>query len=429
MDHVFVQNILLNAFDDLIFIMKVEANNQFTYKFINQVAREKLNLTDEHLGQTIAEVLTPEQTEFLNRQHQAVVANKSIVRFTDAHMSTPGKKEYTKTKLLPILDKNGECRHIVSIVNDSTELFHWQYQLQKREERFRDIAEYSKDLMSLVNSFGIITYASPSHETLLAHKKEDLEGESLKDIIHPDDQEPLKEKMIEAVKKGLPLLCKVRFLRKNKESLLCKLSGTAVYNNDGSFKYIVLSGENISEKAKEKEEMEYLAYHDFLTDIPNRRKFDLELSEAFNSFQNEGKHFAVLMIDLDHFKQVNDQWGHDIGDMILVKVGKRLSQNIRPIDTVARLGGDEFALIIRDIDDIDQLKHIGDSLLTLLAGISDSLPRDLKISTSIGIAWSAFYNSRNIRSIIKDTDIALYEAKKRAGDSRHLASIEDLTIK
>lgn len=207
------------------------------------------------------------------------------------------------------------------------------------------------------------------------------------------------------------------------------MSGTAVYNNDGSFKYIVLTAENINEKAKEKEEMEYLAYYDFLTDIPNRRKFDLELSEAFNSYQNNGNHFAVLMIDLAHFKKVNDQWGHDIGDMILVKVGKRLIKNIRSSDTVARLGGDEFAIIMRDVDNTDQLKRIAETLLTILDGISDSLPRDLKLSTSIGISWSGFYDNKSIQSIIKDTDVALYKAKKINGSSQHFVDKKNIALK
>lgn len=355
-----------------------------------------------------------------------VVKTGSLVKFTDAYMSTSEKPEYSNTKLTPIFDKKGRCRYIVSIVNNSTELFHWQYQLQKREKRFREIAEYSKNLMAIVNSFGVITYASPSYERLLGHQIAKLEGESLDDLIHLDDRQKLKKEIKEAVKKGLPLLTRLRFLKKNKESLLCKMTGTPVYNNDGSFKYIVLTAEDISEKAKKQEKMEYLAYHDFLTDIPNRRKFELKLCEALEYWKDKGSNFALFMLDLDHFKEVNDTWGHDIGDMILINFGKILLKNIRSEDTAARLGGDEFAVIIRDMASIEEVNSLARSLQSLLNKISKSLPRDLEIHTSIGIAWTGFYKENTVDSLVKKADVALYEAKKIKGSTRSIHSFRSI---
>lgn len=230
--------------------------------------------------------------------------------------------------------------------------------------------------------------------------------------------------MSETIQQGRPLAIKVRFLKKSGQAVLCKLTGTPVYNNDGSFKYSVLTARDISEQRKEKEELEYLAYHDFLTNIPNRRKFDLEIDKAFQAWKNKGEDFALFLLDIDHFKKINDNWGHDMGDIILIEVGERLSNNIRAKDTLARFGGDEFALIIRNVDTLNKVKSVAKSLRTLFDKNWDILPRDLQVYTSIGVSWTGFYEENTVDALRKDADIALYESKKEKGNVVKIHSYE-----
>lgn len=181
-----LNDILMCAFDDLIFIMKVDLEMNFTYEFINQTAQRKLNISESQLGKTISEIFEPERADFLRKHHRRAASSGLTVKFTDTYMSTLEKKQYMNTKLVPFFNEDGICQHIVSIVNDSTEFFHWQNQLQKREEEFRAVAETSNNLMSIVNSWGIINYASPSHKTVLGY--EECQGEHIESILHAEDK-------------------------------------------------------------------------------------------------------------------------------------------------------------------------------------------------------------------------------------------------
>lgn len=332
-------------------------------------------------------------------------------------MSSLKKSCYMNTKITPFFDKNNFCTYIASIVSDSTEPIHWQNRLEEREEKFRSTAENTDDLMAIINSDGRIHYVSPSHEKILGYKVDDFEGKDQKHFIHPDDHEYFENKVAKTIKLAKPLHGDVRLLRKNKKAILCRVNGTAVYHKDGSFKHLVIVSQDISKKEAEKEEMKRMAYYDFLTGIPNRRKFSLEFNKALEKWQDKNIEFAFFLLDIDEFKKINDQWGHDIGDTILVEVGKRLSENIHKKDTVARIGGDEFALLVRDIRNNNHIQSIAKSIKNLFNNAWSTLPCKLKVYTSIGASWSGCYEKNTIDNLQKNADIALYKAKKIKGNS------------
>ncbi len=156
-----------------------------------------------------------------------------------------------------------------------------------------------------------------------------------------------------------------------------------------------------------------LAYHDNLTGLPNRLMFKQSLERSLAYLTRRPDHlFAVLFIDLDGFKQVNDTLGHDAGDQLLRKVSQRLSQTIRPQDLVARLGGDEFAIELNDVSHASHVDQVAHRLLTVLAQAFSIEAHTLTISASIGVAIAPI-DGTDAEDLIHYADIAMYQAKQR----------------
>jgi len=158
-------------------------------------------------------------------------------------------------------------------------------------------------------------------------------------------------------------------------------------------------------------EVEYLAYHDGLTDLPNRSFFSHLLSHGIAEAKRYERRFALLFLDLDRFKIINDTLGHDVGDELLIEVAKRLNASLRETDTVARLGGDEFVVLLPEMNDEKQLSAVAKKILKAVAKPFHLSGQELRVTVSIGI--SAFpLDGEDEQTLLKNADIAMYHAKE-----------------
>ncbi|MCK1408627.1 GAF domain-containing protein [Bradyrhizobium sp. 76] len=165
------------------------------------------------------------------------------------------------------------------------------------------------------------------------------------------------------------------------------------------------------EKNEADERIEYLASHDSLTDLPNRETFNGLLREAIDAAQRHDHRFAVLFIDLDRFKVINDSLGHEAGDLLLLEVANRLRGALRASDVVARLGGDEFVVILDQCGEIDDVQRIATELLTALAEPMELAGHECHTTASIGIAMYPA-NGADVQTLTKNADMAMYLAKE-----------------
>ena len=169
---------------------------------------------------------------------------------------------------------------------------------------------------------------------------------------------------------------------------------------------------DITARKKSEEHTRHLAEHDFLTDLPNRVLLLDRLSLALMAARRKDSMLAILFLDLDHFKSVNDSMGHQVGDMLLKEVAQRLIRCVRGIDTVSRQGGDEFVIILTDIGGIDHAAHVAASVLRAVTQVYHIGEYELNVSTTIGV--SVYPNDGNdMETLIKNADIAMYHAKER----------------
>jgi diguanylate cyclase (GGDEF)-like protein/PAS domain S-box-containing protein len=167
---------------------------------------------------------------------------------------------------------------------------------------------------------------------------------------------------------------------------------------------------------KQSEQLHHQAHHDTLTDLPNRTLFKDRLSQAMISAKRSQKAFALLFIDLDQFKKINDSLGHHIGDEVLIEASKRLKENLREEDTLARLGGDEFTIILKDIKNIQDVSAVSQKIIQAIKKPIELHGHTLHISLSIGISLYP-QDSLNAHDLIKYADTAMYKAKDEGRDN------------
>jgi diguanylate cyclase (GGDEF)-like protein/PAS domain S-box-containing protein len=204
--------------------------------------------------------------------------------------------------------------------------------------------------------------------------------------------------------------------RKNGEIYPEHLSITAVKDRNGIVVNYVASVADLTKRVKAEEEIKILAFYDPLTGLPNRRLLLNRLKRALASSSRSGQEGALLFIDLDNFKTLNDTLGHDIGDMLLQQAAQRLKSCVREGDTVARLGGDEFVVMLEDLggyvlEAAEQTKIISDKILAALTQIYHLALREYRGTASIGVTMFMGHK-QTIDELLKQSDIAMYQAKK-----------------
>lgn len=199
--------------------------------------------------------------------------------------------------------------------------------------------------------------------------------------------------------------------RKNGEALPVWLTITAITDSRGGVSHYVGVFHDITEMKRSEERITHQAYHDALTGLPNRMLFNDRLGVALAHAARNRRGLAVIFLDLDNFKNINDTMGHAAGDMLLQSVAKRLVRWVREEDTVARIGGDEFIMLVQGTEDPDYVVHVASRILESLSEPFRIKEREFYISASIGITIFP-HDGRDIETLVSNADIAMYRAKE-----------------
>jgi diguanylate cyclase (GGDEF)-like protein/PAS domain S-box-containing protein len=245
---------------------------------------------------------------------------------------------------------------------------------------------------------------------MLGYTREELMAMTWSELTHPGD---LVENLVQydRILSGEidEYSIENRFVRKDKTIVYVRRSPRAVRKADGNLDYIVAWIDDITERKQNEQQIQRLAHFDLLTGLPNRALFTDRINHAINMAQRGNTQLAVIFLDLDHFKNVNDNLGHRIGDVLLVEIAQRLQSAMREDDTVSRLGGDEFVLLLPNAD-ADGAAHAAEKLLDRVARVCQIEQHELVVTPSIGIAMYP-EDGKDFESLSQCADVAMYRAK------------------
>src|SRR5262245_17090157 len=298
--------------------------------------------------------------------------------------------------------------------------------LEQSERLHRYLVDHSPDIIYTVNEDGQFTYLNPTVAAILGYPNEELIGQHYSSIIHEDDRERARyafceRRTGERASRNVELRLKRRPSgapdAEGIEYLTIALSATGVYleQEPGAARRLRFLGSygvarDITERKRAEERISFQAYHDLLTQLPNRALFKDRLSVALTQAQRSGRLVAVLFIDLDRFKLINDSLGHAEGDELLKSVAGRLQSCVRRSDTLARLGGDEFTILLPDLSDPEDAALISQKVIDELRRPLTVGGQEVRPTASIGIALYPNDGSE-AESLVKHADIAMYHVK------------------
>jgi diguanylate cyclase (GGDEF)-like protein/PAS domain S-box-containing protein len=299
---------------------------------------------------------------------------------------------------------------------------------QRSEERLSSLIKNSSDVVCVIDADARIGYVSPSMRQMFGHDPDSLTDTDLLAIVHPDDAHRLRSLIaaVAAQPANQPARAEFRLRDpahqhwRDVEALACNLLGEQAVEG------IVLNVRDISERKAFQDELEHQAFHDTLTGLPNRALFRNRVEHALLGRRRDHLPVAVLFLDVDDFKFVNDSLGHAAGDEVLQEVGRRLEDCMRPVDTAARLGGDEFAILVRDTESELHSIEIAQRVMSALKAVIPLEGRDITLAVSVGIAFSdqSMVGVRDADELLRNADAAMYMAKESGKDNYQLFNPE-----
>jgi diguanylate cyclase (GGDEF)-like protein/PAS domain S-box-containing protein len=282
-----------------------------------------------------------------------------------------------------------------------------EHALRESERWFRSLVQEATELILVVDPDTTVRYMTDSITPLLGYHPENILGKKLVELAHPDDVAHLQQ-VAASEPTGHAFECR-----------LWSRAGTWIFmewahGTRPDAPGCILTGRDVSERKKLEQELRHQAFHDSLTGLANRALFEDRLAHALAGLRRREGGLAVLFVDLDDFKTVNDSLGHSIGDDLLRSVGERLRYNLRGSDTAARLGGDEFGVLLDGAATPEAATEAARRLLSALEPPFTIDGRHLSVSASVGISLAAS-GRETMEELMRNADLAMYEAKRRGG--------------
>ena len=314
----------------------------------------------------------------------------------------------------------GELGTQIGNFHERTEAFQ---RLAESEERYSSTVELAAIGIGHVAMDGRFIHANRQLCDMLGYTSEELLKRTVKDVSHPDDT-GVTDEVAPQLRSGQIDSFKVekRYLRKDGSVMWVRITVAEKRDQRGDPLYDISIVEDISDRKLAEERVEYLATHDEMTGLPNRTMFMQLLERAISSSERYGRRFALLFIDLDRFKSINDSLGHEAGDMLLKEMASRFRRCIRASDLVARLGGDEFVVLVDEIQAEEAAVVARHVVSAALKPVSIG-GQDCRVTASVGIA-SYPADAEDAQSLMKNADMAMYLAKEEGKNNFQFYSKE-----
>jgi len=306
-------------------------------------------------------------------------------------------------------------RHLLySVIHDITERRQAEQNLQASEARFRHILEHAPLGISITDMGGHFIQVNQAFCDIVGYRQDELRDMVIDDITHPDDRVNKKQGMHDLlVGEEKAVKYEKRYVRKDGQHIWIQVSVSIERDQNQAPLYFIRMVEDISRRKQVEQRISFLAHHDRLTELPNRDLFLDRFSGSISRAKRKQKKLALFFLDLDEFKEVNDNYGHEAGDFVLKTVARRLVACVRSVDTVARQGGDEFAIIFDEIENPKDVAPVAEKIIHQLSQtVVVQGTCECNIGVSIGIAIYPD-NGDEIDRLMSAADDAMYDSKRR----------------
>jgi len=377
------------------------------------------------LGQTDSDMFDLERTRlFEAADHKAIAAGKQIVTEECSNALDPDKDSWLETVKSPLLDDDGKLLGVLGMTRNVTQRKLVEEQLSLAATVFANSVEG----VMITDKLGTIIEINDSFSEITGYQREEVLGRNPRLLQSGKQSTDFYHTLWDS------LLNQGRWQgemwNRNRQGAVypCFMTITAVYDEQQAIRYFVGIFSDISQQKQSEAKLAHMAYHDPLTNLPNRTQLKSRLQQEIRYAKRHSDGLALVFLDVDHFKHINDSVGHLVGDEVLREISTRLSQRLRLEDMVARIGGDEFVVLLNGIKGIESATRVVSKLMSIFAEpLRVSTGDQLKLTGSMGVALYPF-DGEDSDTLLRNADAAMYRAK-RCGRNNFAFYTESLTRK
>lgn len=380
------------------------------YLGFNRAWEQFFGLTrDQWLGKTFAEVFPEGDAAAIQAEDARVLQGEEIVREVRVRNGS-GREHDVVRHLSRFTSPDGTPAGVIGVLTDITDFKQAAMALEETEGRFRAMTESAMDIVSVLSRDAVILYQSPSVKHLLGFAPGEMIGKCQFDLVHRDDVARLRaafDELLESGQMARPVEFRVR-ARDGGWRILESIGKDCL--NDPAVQGVIVNTRDVSERRAIQEHIQHLAFHDALTGLPNRSLIQDRISQAVTRAERGQHKLAVMFIDIDNFKNINDTLGHDAGDDLLREVARRLHDSVRGHDTIARQGGDEFIVLLDQLEGHQGATRVAQKILDAMRAAFLVGGTDQHVSGSIGISIFP-EDGTDASTLLKNADTAMFHGK------------------
>jgi diguanylate cyclase (GGDEF)-like protein/PAS domain S-box-containing protein len=369
---------------------------------------------EELIGEVALDIVHPDDRERIGAYLQSVLdhgPSRAEARFR--HKS--GAWVWMETRGRGVRDADGTTVELQTVARDITAERHAAEELREAEERFRNAFDQAPIGKALVSPDGRFTRVNSALCKMLGYSEQQLLATTFQTLTHPDDLDLDLEQMGRVMEgESESYAMEKRYEHADGRYVWSLLSVSLVRDETGAPAYFVSQIQDISEQRRAQEHLTDLSLRDALTGLANRVLFGDRLAHAVERSRRSKERVAVLFIDFDRFKSVNDTLGHAAGDELLRQAAERMQRAVRPADTIARLGGDEFTVLCEDLGALNDAGWVADRLSEALERPFELFGSEVRVGVSIGIAVADRHDSAE--TVLAKADAAMYRTKNDRRD-------------
>lgn len=413
---------LLRSMDDLLFVIGFDGSFN---RYYQSPTRSDLFLPPkEFLGKHFRDVLPAEVAELFQKAVNAVEAYGKTQEF-DFYMPIKGREYWFNAKLSLFKPVSGDYFGYLCELRSITERKQLEEALRENVEKYRAVMQQNTMCILLADiDTRVIVDANLAMQRLLGYSEDELAGLSLYDFID-QDQEDIYQKILKILKDSSYFMGERKFRRKDGSSVEVEISVNLISYREK--KVFCLIARDITPRKLAEKQLIHTATHDPLTGLVNRLLVYDRLAQELARARRHDKMIALVYIDLDRFKEINDTMGHGVGDQLLKAVGARIKSLLRDSDTLARMGGDEYMILLPDISQAKDVDRVVANLMDTLRRPFDLEGIKHHITISVGVSLYPL-DGKDSETLIKTADLAMYYAKS-AGRNRSRRYSSDMKVK